>query len=279
MPPPAPGRAPGPPTPVAWYEVLASPDPVPAAPADEPAEEADSAGVRRALFGSIDTVAVQEEKRRIAGAPESPALRQLRTDASAEARRVLAAAREEAKEILKESRDQGYKAGYGAGYSVGAHEAVRQMTERADTEREAYREELSSFVSGVEDASRSAWQRMEPEILDLVLEIARKVIKMEVELNREAAIEIVKNTLRRVADSTSLRIRVHADDLETVRANREDLYTLVDSIRKVEIVEDRRVGQGGCIVETDAGTIDARIETQLEEIRKLLLNAKPQLGE
>jgi flagellar assembly protein FliH len=116
---------------------------------------------------------------------------------------------------------------------------------------------------------------MESEIIGLVLEIARKVIKMEVEINRAAALEIVKNTLRRVADSTSLRVRVHADDLETVRANREDLYSLVDTIRKVEIVEDRRVGPGGCILETDAGTIDARIETQMEEIRRLLGGDQP----
>jgi flagellar assembly protein FliH len=80
----------------------------------------------------------------------------------------------------------------------------------------------------------------------------------------------VRNALRRVSDSGSLRIRVHEDDLETVRANREELLSLVDGIPHVEIVSDRRVGAGGCVVETAGGNIDARIETQLETVGETL---------
>ena len=63
---------------------------------------------------------------------------------------------------------------------------------------------------------------------------------------------------------------MHVDDLETVRAFREDLTALVDGIGQLEIVEDRRVSPGGCVVETTGGTIDARIETQFTEIESLL---------
>ena len=67
-----------------------------------------------------------------------------------------------------------------------------------------------------------------------------------------------------------LRIRVHGNDLETVRTNRADLLTLVDGANHVEIIEDRRVEPGGCIIETNAGSIDARIETQLESVSDAL---------
>jgi flagellar assembly protein FliH len=267
---------PEPAEPLAWYEVIAPRFPVVDVPAEEePAEQVGADGARRAAFGSIESVAEGEVRRRLATEPEPALIRTMRVAASEDAARIVAEALEQARALLDESRARGYREGHDAGYAAGEREATRHLTQRADDERAAYREELAAFIGSVEGASRQAWTAMESEILGLVLDIARKVIKMEVEINREAAIAVVKNTLRRVSDATSLRIRVHADDLQTVRANREDLYTLVDSIRKVEIVEDRRVGQGGCIVETDSGTIDARIETQLDELRKLLDQGAP----
>jgi flagellar assembly protein FliH len=51
-----------------------------------------------------------------------------------------------------------------------------------------------------------------------------------------------------------------------VRASREDLIAMVDGIRNIEIVDDRRVDAGGCVIETNGGTIDAKLDTQLNEI-------------
>ena len=262
--------------PVSWFEVIAK-----QLPSARHMHEADTAvqtgedGVACAQFGSIDSVIASEQMRRSAGEPEPEYIVKMREAAMEDASRIVSEAWEQAQSIREESRAQGYKAGYEAGHAAGERDTTQRLTRQADEERAAYQQELNAFIQSIEEKSRLAWIEMEPEIVALVFEIARKVIKMEVEISHDPAIEVVKNTLRRVADSTSLRIRVHSDDLLTVRAHREDLYALVDSIRKVEIVEDRRVGRGGCIVETDAGTIDARIDTQLDEIRKLLEHTTP----
>jgi len=271
MAPRVPSRKPEPTEPVTWYKVVAPQFPVtPRLPEANVATEVEADGARRALFGSIDAIAEKERRKGQQVNVELPDVRRMRREAAEAAHGIVGEAMEQARVIVEESRAEGFKRGYEGGYAAGEQEAMRQLTQRADDEREAYQQDISAFIATIEGTSRRAWLEMEPEISGLVFEIAKKVIKMEVVINRDAAIEVIKNTLRRVADTTSLRIRVHADDLQTVRANREELYTLVDNIRQVEIVEDRRVGPGGCIVETDAGTIDARIESQIEEVRKLL---------
>jgi len=58
-----------------------------------------------------------------------------------------------------------------------------------------------------------------------------------------------------------------------VKEHRQDLITLLDGIDHLEITDDQRVGKGGCIIETNAGNIDARIETQLEQVEKALMAA------
>ena len=228
---------------------------------------------RKVAFGSIDEIAWREQARRRQGEPEPEEIIRLRAAAEAEARVVLSTAHEQALLIEEESRRRGYQSGYDAGYTCGRDEVTVSLTKRADDERTAYREDLEAFVEHIEAERKTAWAEMEPEMIGLVFEIAKKVIKTEVEASREVSLAVVQNALRRVAETGTIRIRVHADDLETIRANREDLLTLVDGIRHIEIISDRRIGLGGCIVETDAGTIDARIETQVDEVEKMLEQA------
>ena len=64
-------------------------------------------------------------------------------------------------------------------------------------------------------------------------------------------------------------MRVNPADLERMREHRDELIALGD-IRNLRVVEDQRVDRGGVVVDTEAGTIDARISTQLDEARKIL---------
>jgi len=261
---------PGPPTPINWFEQLAPRLPEPPPPPAASVSEAGPAGVRAALFRDVEAIAGEERRRQRMSEPEPEDIAQMRAQAQEEAQALIAQARAQVQDIEEEARRQGYQVGYEQGYVAGQQEATRLVVQRADDERAAYREDLAAFIAHIEAERQRAWAEMEPQIIGLVFDLARQVIKQEVEASRTVALSVVANALRRAADSTTLRIRVHADDLEAVRAHREDLLTLVDGIRHIEIIEDRRVGPGGAVVETDAGTIDARIETQLDEVSDAL---------
>jgi flagellar assembly protein FliH len=54
-----------------------------------------------------------------------------------------------------------------------------------------------------------------------------------------------------------------------MRVHRDELLALGD-VKTMRVIEDQRVDRGGIVLETDAGTIDAKISTQLTEVRKIL---------
>jgi flagellar biosynthesis/type III secretory pathway protein FliH len=91
---------------------------------------------------------------------------------------------------------------------------------------------------------------------------------------------VIHNALRRITDKEQVRIRVSVSDAEQVKSLREELIAMTDGLRQLEIIDDRRVGDGGCVIETGAGTIDAKIETQFAEVERALvpLPAPPALG-
>lgn len=162
--------------------------------------------------------------------------------------------------VAEQARAEGLELGY------------REGLARVRTEFEEEKRRLASAVEAVMAKIRSSRAEVlaqaQDEVGDLVLEVARKILKDEVKWNREVVMGIVKDALRRVIDKDNVRIRVNVEDLPTVKEARADLLSTIDGIKDLEVIDDRRVGLGGAIVETDSGTIDARIETQLEEIKR-----------
>ena len=64
-------------------------------------------------------------------------------------------------------------------------------------------------------------------------------------------------------------MRVNPGDLERMREHRDELLN-DGEIKNFRIIEDQRVDRGGVVVETDGGTIDARISTQVNEAKRVL---------
>ena len=190
----------------------------------------------------------------------------MRMEAAEETRKIISEAMEQARHVTKQAQEQGYAEGLKKGYDEGYASGMADARE----EREQYRREVELFVERIELERQRLWAEAEPQFLQFVLEIAQKVVKDDAKINPEIALSVIKNSLRRIVDTGSIRIRVNGADLDAARNAREDLISLVDGMRHLEIVEDRRVSAGGCIVETSSGNIDARIETQFAEINHLL---------
>jgi flagellar assembly protein FliH len=157
--------------------------------------------------------------------------------------------------------------GYEEGLQIGREEGQREF-QQAIARLQA---EVQKLVDALLAERQRLWEEMEPQVIDLVLEIARKVLREEIQARREATLSIIKHALRRVADTEQVRIRVHPDDLQIAREHRNDFLAVCDGVRHIEIVDDHRVGGGGCIIETPSGTIDASLRTQMQSVEKALL--------
>ncbi len=195
----------------------------------------------------------------------------------AEAEAALQSARSEAAELVEDARIQA-EALREAAWQEGHHEgkiAARLAVEaevRAewDARKSALREEMDQLAGQIAAAREQLWQKQESEMLALTLAIARQVVKTEVQQNPDVIRQVISNAIRRVTDKENLRIRVSIADAPCVKEMRDDLLEVIDGLRHLEIIDDRRVGEGGCVIETNAGTIDAKIETQLGEVARAL---------
>jgi flagellar assembly protein FliH len=88
------------------------------------------------------------------------------------------------------------------------------------------------------------------------------------------AAAVVSGALLRTTDRDHLVLEVNPGDFELVRDSAAELAARLGGISRMEVVSERRVEAGGCVVRTEAGEIDARVSSQLERVRQLLSEAR-----
>ena len=198
-------------------------------------------------------------------------------DLRAEIQAVLAQAQADAAETMADAHVQAgalREAAWQEGLHAGRLEARVQVEAEVRAEWQAHKDALRAEIDAVAQqigaAREELWRQQEPEMLALALDIARQVVKTEITQNPEVVKAVLSNALRRLTDKDNVRVRVSVGDAARVKEMRQDLLEVVDGLRHLEILDDRRVGDGGCVIETNAGSIDAKIETQLGEVARAL---------
>lgn len=193
---------------------------------------------------------------------------QLLRDAHVQAEKILARANDEARETIE--------AANGSAADIEAAASQRGVSAGEERGREAGEASVREMVQTMTQLLQSARaerakviESAEPELLKLATAIAERVVHAHLEVAPETVVEMTRSALQRLTGRESVVVRVNPRDIEILRAQRDRLLEVHDT-EGLRIIADQRVDRGGAIVETEAGTIDAKISTQLREARRVL---------
>jgi flagellar assembly protein FliH len=185
----------------------------------------------------------------------------------AEAKQKAAALEDDIKQRVtqteREAYERGFQEGLGKGYDEGKAEVQRLV------------ESLHGIITKAIDKRNEIIEEAETQIINLVLLIVKKVIKVISENQKNVVINNVVQALRKLKSRGDVVIRVNLADLELTSEHVKDFMKMVENVKSVTVLEDTSVDRGGCIIETDFGQIDARISSQLHEIEERILELMP----
>jgi flagellar assembly protein FliH len=112
-----------------------------------------------------------------------------------------------------------------------------------------------------------------PDLINLSIGIAKKIIHANIEKDRENIIAVVREALAKLGGrEEKITIRVNPDDYDTMLSNIEALREET-RLRNITIEPASAISAGGCFIETPSGEVDARIEEMLKEIRDAISTA------
>ena len=184
-------------------------------------------------------------------------------NAQAQANEIIREAERTHEKNVSEAKQQGYEEGHEAGYQSGKQE-VQRLIDR-----------LHIITDRIMDKRKIILDETEQQIVELVLLISRKVVKVISENQRNVVMSNVIQSLRKVKGRGDVVIRVNMADVQLTTDHIKDFTDAVESVKNITIAEDSSVDKGGCIIETDFGAIDARISSQLSELEQKILEITP----
>ncbi len=130
------------------------------------------------------------------------------------------------------------------------------------------RQQLVETIDRLSALANEITRSAESELVELALQIAKKIVGREVAADREITVALVKASLGKLHNRSIAEVHLNPEDFAFVDEHRERL----DFRGSLELVEDRSISVGGCLIHTETGDIDARIESQFDEIAHGLLN-------
>lgn len=205
---------------------------------------------------------------------QSDHAQEMRAQAEQDAADIVQKAKDEAAQILAEAQTQqssmteqahkdGFEQGRTAGYEEGKAE-VERLIERTHTILDEVLARREQILRGTEQ-----------QIVELVILMTRKVVKLLSESQKNVVMANVLEALKKVKVRGKVNIRVNLADLKLTTEHAQNFVRQFESVEGVSVYEDSAVDKGGCIVETDFGSIDARIASQLGELETKVLDISP----
>lgn len=160
--------------------------------------------------------------------------------------------------------------GYQEGYAKGTQEAKEQI----EKEYHGKLEQVTALIQQAYEQKEAIISEAEPFLLEMSTVIASQIVKQDLESSPEKFVELIKQHILRFKEKEFITVCVHPDDFEFILRERAQLVAVVNGETEIKIIPDHSVSSKGCIIRTAYGSVDARIDTQIEEIKKVILEIR-----
>jgi flagellar assembly protein FliH len=164
-------------------------------------------------------------------------------------RNLVSRAQEEAGTI----RDNAVKEGYNAGLA------------RAESDISQVKIAIEDFLK----AKQEVFEYIAPDILEISIDIARKIVKHEIQQDPEIILATILDVLKGISkEESKITIKVNPSQLALTKGKIPEIMDMTGLETKISVFGDENIDAGSCVVSTSNGVVDATVDTQLEIIKE-----------
>ncbi len=178
-------------------------------------------------------------------------------------------------EKLKEIQEAAYREAYNLGLEDGRKKAFQEFTSQI----EEHLQGLSGLMQAMSNMKEHMLASNEAHLVKLMYHMASRLTYQTMENNNPAVVEVIKNSVALAHDEENIVVKVAPQQFEFLEnlKNEEALSHEHDFLKNVRLEPSPEVKPGGCIVETNYGEVDARIEQRINELWEALVDHIPKV--
>jgi flagellar assembly protein FliH len=157
-----------------------------------------------------------------------------------------------------------------AGFEQGVQSGLAEAQATVRSEYDGMLQEARAILEQAYKLKQQIIQEAEPFLIEMSGAIAEKIVDRQLTLEPSWTIEQIKKLLQRRKEKGMIALCVAPSRFAYIQDARDELMNAVDSQAELEILPDASVQDHGCVIRSAYGSIDARIDTQLKEIKAAL---------
>lgn len=162
---------------------------------------------------------------------------------------------------IEDGKQQGYDKGFQQGVAEG-QDSLQKSIKSNEMKQESIKQEL---IQEYENYKKD----LEPKMLEIIEALVVKLIGIQ-EISKGTIMHLIHAGLNELELHGDLVIKVSSFDLDYVIERKNELTEDLSEKIKVEILRDQQLQQNECVIETEMGTIECSLGTQLEGLIKEL---------
>ncbi len=171
---------------------------------------------------------------------------------------------EEEENYLKRELDIQYRRGLNDGEILTKEKLEKEFTDKIMENKEEINKKEQLIDKIIPEYERS----FEQAVINLSILIAEKIVQREI-IKESIINNVLKDAIKKVSGANNVIVKLNPLDYKILDSKSDESLS-INSFDKIKFEQDENIEQGGCFIETDIGSVDARISTQCSEIRKQL---------
>jgi len=176
-------------------------------------------------------------------------------------------------ELLKDIQENAYKEAYELGLSEGRHEAFTKFSKEIEDQLAG----LENLLKSLEEAKTEMLNFNEAHMVRLIFQIATKLARVEVEKNDQSLVEVLRGAVTLAQDEENVTVRVSASQHDFIEQLKKQTGRQFEFLKKIKFEPSEEITKGGCIVETNYGEVDARVEQRVQSLWETLAENIPKV--
>ena len=217
------------------------------------------------IKGSEDETLSEQEKLILERQREIKKLQSKIEELRVEAGRILDEAEEQAEGILENARQEAQNE-YDSLINSYMEKGYSEGRDRAEEEYNDLKEELRRKIQETEEDYEKQVSELEPAFVEIMIKYIEKLTGIYTSDRTEVIMHVIHQAMTKQTPCRNFIIRVSKEDYGTVLNSKPEILLWLPDGSQVEVVEDKLLNEGGCLIETDTRVFDCSVETQMKSL-------------
>ncbi|MES2965877.1 MAG: FliH/SctL family protein [Bdellovibrionota bacterium] len=174
---------------------------------------------------------------------------------------------------LKDLQENAYQQAYQLGLEEGREKAYLESQDHIKQSVGS----LHTLLASIENLKADLVTYNETHIVRLCYYMAKRIAMDEVAERPELILNVVSQAIQNAQSEEELTVRLSPSDLQFVEQMREKLPKEFEPLKRAKLESGDDIRDGGCIVETNYGNVDATVEQRIEKLWEAIAGKLPKV--